>query len=159
MTNKVSLPDCALEDQKGDYATTYDSSFTQARDRVGIPFGLLKAHAIRESSLDSKAFRQEPSGKASYGLMQILWWKNSSRFSKYGYSDDTIGDGSFLYDPDVNAFIAANIIKDNLKSFGNLRDAVNAYNTGKSEAKYAAPGNYVNDVLGYYSEIIGRSVT
>lgn len=151
----TSLKDVDPDSQGGSYKTTYDWAFTAARDAVGIPFALLKAHAIRESSLDPSAFRQEPSGKASYGLMQILWWKNSNRFQQYGYGDDQIGDGSLLYQADVNTLIAAKIIKDNLDRFKNLRDAVNAYNTGVAESTRVAPGNYVDDVLNYYNELTG----
>lgn len=150
-----NLKDVDPDSQSGNHKTTYDWAFIAARDSVGVPFALLKAHAIRESSLDPSAFRQEPTGKASYGLMQILWWQNSNRFNNYGYSDDQIGDGSLLYQADINCIIASHIIQENLHRFGNLRDAVNAYNTGVAESVRVAPGNYVNDVLKYYQEITG----
>lgn len=157
--NNEGLPDIAPPSQGGGYDQSYDYSFMQARDKWGIPFALLKAHAIAESSLDSSAFRLEPSGKASYGLMQVLWWSGSDRFKKYGASADYIGDGSILYDPDRNVDIAAQLIKDNLAACkGNLRDTINMYNTGVKESTRAAPANYVNKVLNYYSKIIGRDV-
>lgn len=159
VSNSNDLPDIDPSDQGGSFDCAYDDTFYQVSIAKGVPFALLKAHAIRESSLNPKAYLQEPSGKASYGLMQILWWKNSNRFADYGYSDDQIGDGSLLYNPDINTIIAAEIILANLRDFGNLRDAINAYNTGTSEAKHIAPHNYVNDVLKYYSTLIKGSVT
>lgn len=166
LSNKApasGYPDVAPEDQQGSWTTQYDYAFLNASQKNGVPFALLKAHAIRESGLNPNALRQEPGTSnrppsASYGLMQILWWSNSSRFAKYGYSDDQIGDGSLLYDPNVNTDIAAQLIRDNLNQFGNLRDAINAYNTGVAEDRRKAPGNYVDMVIGYYSGIVGKAV-
>lgn len=156
-------PDVAPEDQQGSWSAQFDDAFLSASQKNGVPFALLKAHAIRESGLNPNAIRQEPGNSnrppsASYGLMQILWWQNSNRFAKYGYNDDQIGDGSLLYDPNVNTDIAAQLIRDNLNQFGNLRDAINAYNTGVAEVKREAPGNYVNMVINYYSGIVGKAV-
>lgn len=151
-----NLPDIDPSQQSGGFDTTYDSFFQASSQEFGVPFALMKAHSIRESALVSSAFRQEPSGKASYGLMQVLWWKGSNRFAKYGYSDDTIADGTPLYDCTINTRISAQLIKSNLSGFGNLRDAINAYNTGVRESKRVAPGNYVGDVLNYYSKITGK---
>lgn len=156
-----SLGDVDPDEQGGNHKTTYDWAFSEASSQTGVPFALLKAHAVRESNLNPAAFRQEPArgsrpASASYGLMQILWWKNSNRFANWGYSDDRIGDGSVLYQSDVNCIIAGGLIKENLNRFKNLRDAINAYNTGVAESERAAPGNYVNDVLRYYNEIKGK---
>ena len=153
-----NLPDVDPLSQGGNFSRTYDIDFEEVASSRGVPFALLKAHAIRESSLKHTAYRQEPNGKASYGLMQILWWKNSNRFAAWGYPDDFIGDGSPLYEPLINIDIAADIIIDNFKVHKNLRDAVNSYNTGRNEATRPAPHNYVNDVLNYYSQLIGRKI-
>lgn len=156
----AGLPDVDPLDQGGNFKRTYDKEFKEAAERTGVPFALLKAHAIQESSLNHRAYRQEPNGKASYGLMQVLWWRNSNRFKSWGYSDDMIGDGSLLYEPYVNIDIACEIILDNFRVHKNvLRDAINSYNTGRNEATRPAPHNYVNKVLGYYETIIGRKVT
>lgn len=153
-----NLPDVAPENQSGNFKRDYDDVFYSVGQSYGVPFALLKAHAIKESSLSQSAFRQEPNGKASYGLMQVLWWPNSNRFNNWGYSDDMIRDGSLLYDPETNVSIACEIILDNYSRLKNLRDAVNAYNTGVKESVRIAPYNYVDKVLGYYSTIIGRSI-
>lgn len=157
-TNDFGLPDVAPEEQGGSFDAQYDSAFQQASTEIGVPFALLKAHAIRESALRASAYRLEPTGKASYGLMQILWWQNSNRFAQYGFPDDLVRDGSPLYDPLTNARIGAHIIRDNLTNLGNLRDAINAYNTGRKESIREAPGNYDDDVLSYYSTLVGRPV-
>lgn len=151
---KESYPDIDASEQGGNWSTEYDEYFATGSSSYGIPFALIKAHGIRESNLDPGAFRQEPSGKASYGLMQVLWWRGSNRFAKYGFPDDMLGDGASLYNPQTNVLIACGIIRDNLNDFGNLRDAINAYNTGVRESKRAAPGNYVNDVLKFYSKLV-----
>lgn len=153
------LPDVLPQNQGGNYKRDYDQYFYEYSEMKGVPFALMKAHAIQESSINHRAFRQEPNGKASYGLMQVLWWKNSNRFKQWGYSDDMIGDGSLLYDPEVNIDIASEIILDNFRVHKNLRDAVNSYNTGRNEATRPAPHDYVNKVLKYYSNIVGRQIT
>lgn len=152
------LPDVSANEQGGSWTRLYDDAFTRSGDKWSVPFALLKAHAIRESSLKASAYRMEPSGRASYGLLQVLWWPGSGRFVKYGYNDDLIGDGTLLYDPYPNTTIAAQLIKENFARFGNLRDTINAYNTGVEESVRVAPGNYVNDVLKYYSKLVNKTV-
>lgn len=155
--NVMGLPDTLPENQSGTYSTKYDSSFFKASQKWGIPFALLKAHSIRESSLRATIKTPEPAGRYSFGLMQLLWWPGSSRFQNYGYSADTIGDGSMLYDPDTNCDIAAQLILENWNRLQNIRDTINAYNTGTTEAKHEAPGNYVDNILGYWASMTGRS--
>lgn len=162
-TNPWSLPDVDSSLQKGSYDTTYDESFEKASNETGVPFALLKAHAIRESALKSDAYHYDDADNGgSYGLMQVEWNStggNYNRLAQYGYSGDTIKDGSMLYDPDISAYLGACIIRDNLNRFkGNLRDSINAYNTGAAVVVRAAPNNYVNDVIVYYSQITGESV-
>lgn len=150
------LQDIDPLEQGGNFSVTYDDALKGASDKVGVPFAILKAHAIRESSLNHTAYLLEPSGKASYGLMQVLWWKGSNRFKQWGYDDDRIGDGTLLYQADVNAELGARIWLDNWKRFKNLRDSINAYNTGVRESVRIAPVHYVDDVLKYYNQILGR---
>lgn len=152
--NKFGLDDVEPEDQGGNYTREFDDAFIQARESTGVPFALMKAHAIRESRLKPRAVANEPGGKQSYGLMQILWWKGSNRFAQWGYNADTISDGSMLYDPLVNTYLGGMVIADNLSRLG-LRDSVNAYNTGVKESVRVAPNHYTDDVLKYYAELIG----
>ncbi len=158
----MALEDVDPAKQGGGYKKDFDSAFTRASEMTGVPFALLKAHAIAESSLNPKAFRDESNarsdrkGWASRGLMQILWWPGSERFKKYGFPDSELGsDGSIMFDPYVNTEIAAKLIRDNLKACSNnVRDAVNMYNTGKKESEFQAPGGYVDKVIGYYQKIL-----
>lgn len=159
------LKDIEPDKQGGKFKRDFDRSFERAANLTGVPFALLKAHAIAESSLNASAFRDESGnradrkGWASRGLMQILWWPGSERWKKYGFPDSSLGrDGSVMFEPDVNTEIAARLIRDNLNQVkGNLRDAVNMYNTGKTEAQFKAPFNYVDKVLGYYNTILQGS--
>lgn len=159
-----NLPDVLPENQGGSYKRDFDVYFESAANEFGVPFALMKAHAIKESSLNPKAFRDEnPSkrtdriGWASRGLMQLLFWPKSTRFEKYGFPASS--DPDDLYTPYTNIRIAAQLIRDNLNACGgNLRDAINMYNTGKKEAQYAAPGQYVDKVVGYYETMIKQKV-
>jgi len=158
--NKWNLPDIDSSIQRGVYLRDFDESFEKASHATGVPFALIKAHALRESSLAPGAYHYDNARSgASYGLMQVEWNFNN-RFAKYGFDDAVLGrDGSGLYDPDTSAMIGACVIRDNLNWLsGNLRDSINAYNTGGPESKRRAPGNYVDDVINYYQTLIGGSV-
>lgn len=172
-----NLPDVEPENQGGRYNTDHDLIFKAVADEFGVPFALLKAHAIKESSLNPNAFRDEnPKGSpdrtgwASRGLMQILWSPlepktgdrgiNRNRWARYGYKAEDLGvDGIRQFEPLVNVRIAAQLIRDNLKAAnGNVRDAINMYNAGVKESVRAAPGNYTGIVYNYYNQITGRIV-
>ncbi|MEO8839786.1 MAG: transglycosylase SLT domain-containing protein [Herbaspirillum sp.] len=163
-TPLYNLRDVSPDQQGGGYDETYDSYFLAAAKEFRVPFALIKAHAIQESSLNPNSFVNEnpnsdPSraGWASRGLCQILWWYGSNRLARYGYTDEQIGiTGGILFDPQANTRIAAQIIATNLNACGgNLRDAINMYNTGKKESDYEAPNGYVDKVFNYYQEILG----
>lgn len=172
-SNPWGLPDIDSANQGGAYDTSYDESFEKASGATGVPFALLKAHGIRESSLNPNATHNDGGTLGSQGLMQIEWNSDSGssyydRLSIYGdaYSGDNIADGTTsLSDPDVSALLGAYLIRDNLNRFGakgsiqGIRDSINAYNTGKSESVDPAPANYVAGVLNYYGAIIGQPVT
>lgn len=160
------LPDTTPENQGGTFKRTYDHYFLKAADSTGVPFALLKAHAIVESSLNPNAYLDESGGRvdrpgwASRGLMQILWWPKSERWKKYGYPDSKLGaDGALMFDPTINTEIAAKLIRDNLNGCkGNVRDAINMYNTGKKESEFRAPHGYVDKVLGHYETLVKGNV-
>lgn len=164
------LKDVDPADQGGNFKRDYDSVFESVSDETGVPFALLKAHAIAESSLNPNAYLDESGGRAdrvgwaSRGLMQILWAPgnehkeiNFDRWSRYGYPGKDLGlAGVRQFEPYINVHIAAQLIRDNLNSaHGNLRDAVNMYNTGKKESVFKAPNGYVDKVIGYYNKLIG----
>lgn len=157
--NSYGLPDVDPSQQGGGYKTTYDDSFLAASKATGVPFALLKAHAIQESSINPTATKSEPAtstrpASASYGLLQLLWWTGSDRWSKYGFPDSVLNGGQAMFDPDTNCSIAAQLISDNLDSCdGNIRDAINMYNSGVKESVREAPASYVDKVIGYYETI------
>lgn len=170
--NPWNLPDIDSSNQEGGYDTSYDESFEKASGATGVPFALLKAHAIRESSLNPNASHQDTDSESSYGLMQVEWStdENSTlfnRLSKYGsqYQGSNL-DIAMLSEPDNNCFLGASIISDNMgwlnpggrNGLQGLRDVINAYNTGVAETTREAPANYVNDVIGYYQKLIGQNV-
>lgn len=157
-TMLLGLPDISPDSQHGVYIRDYDSYFKVASMQFNVPFALLKAHAIRESSLKPGAFLADSRG-GSYGLMQLSWGPGNNRFAGYGYDSDTLGDGQLLYDNTVNTKIAAQLIADNLRRFGNVKDAINAYNTGVAYSVRIAPMQYTEQVLNYYSTIVGRTVS
>ena len=158
------LEDIEPENQGGNYKQDYDLDIENAADLENVPFALLKAHAIAESSLNPRAFMDENPNKlssrqgwASRGLMQLLFWPGSTRFEQFGYTSEMLSGGEKLYDPHINTLIAAKLIRANLKSCsGNLRDAVNMYNTGAKESVRIAPGGYVDKVLKYYNTLLGK---
>lgn len=160
------MKDIEPSEQGGNYKRDYDLYFEAAADEFGVPFALLKAHAVIESSLNPNAFLDENpqklktrTGWASRGLMQILWWPNSNRFAKYGYADKDLGvDGVRMFEPNVNVRIAAQLMKDNLGATrGNLKDTINMYNTGVKYSQRIAPNGYVDKVLKVYTILIGEN--
>lgn len=170
--NSWGLPDIDSANQGGAFDTSYDESFEKAAGATGVPFALIKAHAIRESSLNPNATHSDGGTQGSQGLLQVEWDSDSGssfydRLSKYGsqYSGENIENGTCsLSDPDTSAFLGASIMADNLNwlckgGIQGLRDAINAYNTGTTEANHEAPANYVAGVLNNYAAIIGQVVT
>lgn len=160
------LLDVLPEEQGGSYKRDFDVIFEKYADKYGVPFALLKAHAIKESSLNPRAFRDENptkrvdrQGWASRGLMQLLAWPGTTRWVQFGYPVANESDLEKMYDPEINIDLAAQLIRSNLKACGgNLRDAINMYNAGVKESVRQAPGEYVNKVVSYYEKMIKRSV-
>lgn len=160
------LEDVLPENQGGTFKLNYDVQIEAAADKWGVPFALIKAHAIQESSLNPEAFLDENPGRrpdrmdwASRGLCQVLWWPGSQRLKKYGYADADLGpDGEKLFEVETNVDVAAQIMKANLvSSGGNIRDAINMYNTGKKESVFKAPGNYTDKVYKNYLTLLGKA--
>lgn len=173
MNRIYNLKDVSIGGQSGGYKRDYDFYFMEAADEFKVPFALLKAHAIKESSLNPKAYLDEnpkrdtaKNGWASRGLMQLLWANDKlttqklyDRFKKYGYSGDVISysNGDLLFDVTVNLRIAAQLIRDNLQACGgNIQDAINMYNTGVKYSVRQAPGGYTEKVVEYYKKILGE---
>jgi soluble lytic murein transglycosylase-like protein len=160
---KYGLKDIDPSIQGGKYKRDYDIYFKISADEFDVPFALLKAHAVAESSMNERAIRNEPDGSASYGLMQLLWKNNKSswmfnRFSSTGISGEKLSKNiEYIYDPLQNIKSAADLVSKNLDACkGNIRDAINMYNTGAKESVRVAPHNYTEKVLKYYNQILGE---
>lgn len=96
---------------------------------------LLKAHAQAESAFNPAAFRQEPDGRASRGLMQILD-TTARRLGYTGPLGDDVRHLGGLYEPAIAIPIAAQLIRENLQaSNGAVNTAIAAYNEGIVRAK------------------------
>lgn len=160
------LVDILPADQGGNFKKDFDYIMESDSVKTGVPFGLIKAHAFVESSLNARAFRDENpdkkasrTGWASRGLMQLLFWPGSTRFEQYGYDSDDLSGGDDLFDPLINIDIGSQLIASNLKACkGNLRDAINMYNTGAKESVRIAPLGYVDKVIKNYELIVKTKV-
>ena len=77
----------------------------------------MRAVAMVESSGDPNAYRDEPNGKRSIGLTQVLC---PSRLNIDGWCDDRPCNGGCeaLYDPHANVTFGARIMRWNLDTYG-----------------------------------------
>ena len=108
----------------------------QVSKEFNVPAALILGHAKQESNFDPKAYRAEPKiNDASYGLMQVLL--------KTAKSIEPNATPDRLYDPLYSLRIGTAYIGQNLKKFGNVPDAVAAYNSGV--AKKDTYGRYVSN--------------
>ncbi len=112
----------------------------------------------QESGWDPNSFRAEPrvqwgnAGDASYGLFQLL----QSTASGLGFK----GENLDLYEVETNCKYGAMLIRRLLDRFGNLKDALSAYNSGKplASAPASTVTNYVPSIVamgnGTFSRIV-----
>jgi hypothetical protein len=104
-------------------------------------YALTKALIARESGWDPAARRDEPAlGDASWGLMQVLL--GTARGISPGIT------AAELRDPVTNIVIGTAYLRDRLRTYPILADAVSAYNAGRPTS---ANQGYVDDVLAYYA--------
>lgn len=118
--------------------STLDPIIMEMSQKYGVEPALIKATIKQESDWDVNASRYEK-GKsdASWGLMQVLL---KTAQGVMGNSNLTI---SQLIQPRVNIEAGTKFIASNLNRFGNMRDAIAAYNAGSPRL---TPGTnrYVN---------------
>lgn len=117
--------------------------------KYNVEPALIKAHITQESNWDVNATRFEPKlNDSSWGLMQVLLTTAKA------VSGNPNLTASQLVDPATNIDIGTKFIAQNLRRFGNLSDAIAAYNAGSpkltSLGKYINE-NYVSKVMGYYN--------
>lgn len=117
--------------------STLDPIISEMGQKYGVPVALIKATIKQESNWDVNASRYEK-GKtdASWGLMQVML-----ATAKAVLNDSTLSINS-LIQPRVNIEAGTKFISQNLNRFGNMRDAIAAYNAGSPRLN--AQGKYVN---------------
>lgn len=99
----------------------------------GVDALLLRAIATHESGMRANVTNRNQDGSEDVGLMQI----NSMhlpRLARYGITKAS------LFDPCVNAYVGAWILKENFVRYGSTWEAVGAYNAGSvgKRRQYAA---------------------
>ncbi len=132
----------------------YDGLIMSAAQAYAVPFEWIKAIIGAESDFNPNAYRREPSGVASYGLMQIL----DKTAAGLGYTGDLAG----LYDPAVNIDLGAKLLSQLRGAYGDdFRAVYSAYNSG-SATKYLTNGTVATHVaraVSYLDQVIARMGT
>jgi soluble lytic murein transglycosylase len=117
---------------------TLEPIINEMGQKYGVEPALIKAHIKAESNWDVNASRFEVhKTDASWGLMQLLL--NTAR-GVLGQPDLTTTQ---LINPRVNIEAGTKFISQNLNRFGNMRDAIAAYNAGSPRLD-PNTGKYVN---------------
>jgi len=91
--------------------------------KLGVEPAVIAAIMHRESEGNPDAMRYEAKKKDySYGLMQVL-----SETAKWlGFNADV----NILLEPEINIYYGAKYLANRLKLYGNMVDAISAYNCG-----------------------------
>ena len=136
-----------------------DSLFVKHGAVTGVPWQLLKAVAMRESSLNPDAINEEydgPGGVASRGIMQVLCPQKLNVPGWKGREPE--GGCNVLFDPDKGIHFGAHILKWNLETFGFPR-GVSVYNNySMRKAPLHGPFSnqgYVDAILRYFIQYGG----
>lgn len=116
---------------------TLEPIINEMARKYNVEPALIKATIKTESNWDVNASRFEAhKGDASWGLMQLLL--STAR----GVLGDPNLTTTQLINPRVNIEAGTKLISQNLNRFGNMRDAIAAYNAGSPRLN--AQGQYVN---------------
>lgn len=123
------MPALYLAEQK------YQSPIVLASQKYGVPMELIMGHIKQESGFNPSAYRAEPQiNDASYGMMQLLL--------KTAKGLDPNATVERLYNAEYNIDLGTRLIAQNLKKYGNVPDAIAAYNAGIPRKN--DKGEYVN---------------
>ena len=113
----------------------YQAPIMLSAQKYGVPPELIMGHIKQESGFNPSAYRGEPQiNDASYGMMQMLL--------KTAKGLDPNATVEKLYTPEYSIDLGTRLIAQNIKKYGNIPDAIAAYNAGiprKNEK-----GEYVN---------------
>lgn len=123
-------------------ATDFDSLFQQAGQRFNVSPALLRAVSGAESGGN---FDTQDSPAGAFGGMQIMPATYQAVAQRYGLSGDP-------RDPANNIAAGAAVLSENLDRYGNVPDALRAYNGGTDPSKWANPETaaYVGRVAKFY---------
>jgi len=119
-------------------SSTLEPIIIEMGKKYNVEPALIKAHIKAESNWDINASRYEAHKKdASWGLMQLLL---ATAREVLGNSNLTTTQ---LIQPRVNIEAGTKFIRQNINRWGNLRDAIAAYNAGSPRLNKKT-GKYVN---------------
>ena len=112
-----------------------DSIFKSVGRSEGVDWKLIKAVAMKESSLRPNIRTPEPDGTTTYGLMQVKY----ETAEWLGFK----GRPEQLLSPKVNVTWGTRYLKYQLKRYnGDIAKSVAAYNMGT--ARYSPSGGFLN---------------
>lgn len=123
----------------------YANQIEYAASSHNVPANVLAGIIKRESHGDAYAWSTD--GLGNYGLGQI-----SKALADQYNGGAGWGDGS---DPNQNILVAAAYLSDLLSQYGDISQAISAYNAGHPISGNA---DYVNSVLGYANEMTSKLV-
>jgi soluble lytic murein transglycosylase-like protein len=129
---------------------TLDPIIEEMSRKYNVEPALVRGIIKQESNWDVNASRFEAhKGDASWGLMQLMLETARGVLGNSGLTTTQ------LVNPQVNIEAGTKLISDNLRRWGNLSDAIAAYNAGspridQSTGKYVN-ADYVSKVLNNYN--------
>lgn len=121
-----------------------------ASNTYQIPVTLLKAIAKQESGFYPYALNKNPNGSYDIGLMQIntAWLKKGGVLEKRGITVQS------LYEPCMNLYVGAWVLRNNINRFGYNWRAVGAYNAATEWKRV----RYANNVWKHVKDIENKKV-
>lgn len=121
------------------------AAYWGSRYGVTVPADLVMAIISVESSGRPGASRQEPDGRISRGLMQVM----PGTADQMGYR----GNYARLFEPSYGVEVGTKYLAWQIRRYaGNLKHAIAAFNSGT--AKFTKDGKYVNQ--GYVDKVFFR---
>ena len=145
---KANLPTAGVINELKGYAQTIAAY-------VGVPYNIIEGVIWQESKFDPTSYRysQENHMDRSYGLMHIQWdftpvtgvirrgkvvqvdhpTDTGHELAKQLGFDPGVMDASWFYDPILNLYFGANLLKQLYRSYRNWTSVMNAYNTGSPD--------------------------